>query len=119
MPTGLGASPHSPLPGNVYPPDDGWDQRRFRRLFGQGALLSTLLLTALVLLGRWLRSQTIHPFSDAFAFALLNVGKPLLVFNTLIAVAPFEGFHGRHLRDFNSWIWLLMSLLAVLVFIWA
>jgi len=51
---------------------------------------------------------------------LFSVGlNTLLVFNTLIAVAPFEGFHGRHLRDFNSWIWLLMSLLALLVFVWA
>jgi RimJ/RimL family protein N-acetyltransferase len=112
----LGFGSTFPLPGNLYPPGDGWDVRRFRRLSGRGALISTLLLAGCILLGGGLRHLSLHPFTDVFAIALLRVGKPLLLFNTLIAVAPFEGFHGRHLRDWNKGIWLAMSIVAVALF---
>lgn len=42
-----------------------------------------------------------------------------MVFDTLAAVAPFEGFNGRHLRDFNHLIWLALSAIAVIILIWA
>lgn len=47
-----------------------------------------------------------------------GVGKPLLIFDTLVAIAPFEGFNSRHLRDGNRLAWLGLSALAIVVFVW-
>lgn len=104
-----------PLPGNFYPAGDGWDQRKLRQPFARGAGLSVFLILVAVLLGSWLRGQPAPWLGAAFGHTLLAVGKPLLIFNTLVAVAPFEGFHGRHLRDNNPRTWLLISGIAVWV----
>lgn len=77
--------------------------------------MSTLLLAGLIGLGGiWGGSD--HEFVDALARSLQFVGKPLLVFDTLIAIGPFEGFNGRHLRDYNRYVWLALSALAVGIF---
>lgn len=112
----LGFGSTFPLPGNLYPPHDGWDQRSLRSFFGSGALLSTMLLAVCVLLCGWLRGRGLSPFIDSFALGLLRVGKPLLLFDTLFAFAPFEGFHGRHLRDHKRRVQIFMSALALAVF---
>ncbi len=108
-----------PLPGNFYPPGDGWSTRHFQVLLGQGAMASTLLVACLVILGSFISETGANEWLTPFALALVFVGKPLLVFDTLVAVAPFEGFNGRHLRDYNRLIWLALSAIAVIIFIWA
>ena len=108
-----------PLPGNLYPPGDGWSTRNFQTLLGKGAIISTLFVACLIILGSLIREAGSNEFLVEIAFALLFVGKPLLVFDTLVAVAPFEGFNGRHLRDYNHPIWLMLSATAVIIFIWA
>lgn len=111
----LGFGQTFPLPGNLYPPGDGWRVRDYQTLFGRGAFMSTLLLAGLIGLGGiWGGSD--HEFVDALARSLQFVGKPLLVFDTLIAIGPFEGFNGRHLRDYNRYVWLALSALAVGIF---
>ncbi|WP_072619899.1 GNAT family N-acetyltransferase [Spirulina major] len=114
---GFGAA--FPLPGNLYPPGDGWSTRNFRTLLGQGAIVSTLFVTCLIILGSLLSEAGSNEFLAAIGFALLFVGKPLLIFDTLVAVTPFEGFNGRHLRDYNRPIWLMLSAIAVTIFIGA
>ena len=108
-----------PLPGNFYPPGDGWSTRHFQTLLGQGAMASTLLVACLVILGSFISETGANEWLTPFAMALVFVGKPLLVFDTLVAVAPFEGFNGRHLRDYNRLLWLALSAIAVIIFIWA
>lgn len=115
----LGFGNTFPLPGNIYPLGDGWSTRHFQTLLGQGAIISTSLVACLIVLGSLLRNTTGNDFFDHIALALLFVGKPLLIFDTLVAVAPFEGFNGRHLRDYNRLIWLALSVIAVIIFIWA
>lgn len=108
-----------PLPGNFYPPGDGWSARHFQALLGQGAMVSTLLVACLIILGSFISATGANELLSRFAMALVFMGKPLLVFDTLVAVAPFEGFNGRHLRDYNRLIWLALSAIAVIIFIWA
>ena len=108
-----------PLPGNIYPRGDGWSVRHYQGMLGQGAIVSNLFILCLIIMGSLLKNTASNEFLGHFALALLFVGKPLLVFDTLVAVAPFEGFNGRHLRDYNHLIWLVLSTIAVIVFIWA
>lgn len=108
-----------PLPGNLYPPGDGWHTRDHRTVLGQGAVVAALLLAGLVVLGSVVRGATEVAFLAQVAQALLFVGKPLLVFDTLLAVAPFEGFNARHLKAYDRRAWWLLSLLAIVLFAWA
>lgn len=108
-----------PLPANLYPPGDGWHTRDFQVLLGQGAIVSNSLVAGLIMIGFLVRDPANHAFFAHVASALVFVGKPLLVFDTLVAVAPFEGFNGRHLRDYNRLVWLALSAIAVIIFIWA
>lgn len=113
---GVGFGKTMPLPGNVYPPGDGWSMRDHRVVLGQGAIVSALLVAGLILAGSLVRGAAGGSFIGEVGLALLFVGKPLLVFDTLVAIAPFEGFNGRHLRDYNRAAWALLSLLAVGLF---
>lgn len=108
-----------PLPGNMYPQGDGWRVQNYQDMFGRGAVVSTMLVAFLILLGALLKDTANNEFLGYLGQALLCVGKPLMVFDTLVAVAPFEGFNGRHLRNYNRLVWLPLSAIAVLIFIWA
>lgn len=108
-----------PLPGNLYPPGDCWSTHDYRAVLGQGAIVSALLVASLILVGSWARGTEGGGLVAELGLALMFVGKPLLVFDTLVAIAPFEGFNSRHLRDYNRAVWVTLSLLAVGVFLWA
>lgn len=108
-----------PLPGNVYPRGDGWRISNYKKVFGQGAVVSTLFVASLIMLGAFLQNNASSEFLRYLGLALLFVGKPLMVLDTLVAVAPFEGFNGRHLRGYNRLIWIALSGIAVILFVWA
>lgn len=108
-----------PLPGNLYPPGDGWSARHFKVVLGQGAIVSAFLVACLIILGSLVKDATGNEFLAKIAFSLVFVGKPMLLFDTLITVAPFEGFNGRHLRDYNRFLWCILSVHAVVLFLWA
>ena len=77
-----------------------------------------MLVAFLIILGSMLKDTANNEFLGYLGVALLFIGKPFLVFDTLAAVAPFEGFNGRHLRDYKRLIWLALSAIAVIIFIW-
>lgn len=116
---GIGFGKTMPLPGNLYPPGDGWSTRDYRAVLGQGAIVSALLVASLILAGSWARGADGGGLVAELGLALMFVGKPLLVFDTLVAIAPFEGFNSRHLRDYNRAVWAGLSCLAVGLFLWA
>ncbi|WP_372425542.1 GNAT family N-acetyltransferase [Salinarimonas chemoclinalis] len=107
-----------PMPGNVYPAGDGWRTRDHVGRLGRGAVASALALAALVLAASAARGTGISPGVDAVAAAIVFVGKPLLVFDTAIAVAPFDGFNARRLRNFHTPTWLALASLGIAVFVW-
>lgn len=104
------------LPGNMYPCGDGWSTRKYRRMLGRGAIISTLLVAGLILVGSLMRDAALHPVFNYTGTALLFVGKPLLIFDTLIAVPPFEGFNSRHLRDYHWFVWGAASALSLVIY---
>ncbi len=115
----LGFGATLPLPGNLYPPGDGWRARDYQKVFGHGAILSAITLAGLILLGAWAKEGLADQFLVQITWTWLFVGKPLLLFDTLVALAPFEGFNSRHLRDFHRPAWILLSAVAIALFIWA
>jgi len=108
-----------PLPGNVYPRGDRWRVQNYQDIFGRGAIVSVMLGAFLIMLGSVLQDAATNEVVGYLGLGLVFVGKPLLIFDTLMAIAPFEGFNGRHLRDYNRLVWLALSALAVVLFIWA
>lgn len=104
-----------PLPGNLYPAGDGWRMRDHVPRLGRAAVASALAIAALVLAASFLRGLDAPRFLHDAALAIVFVGKPLLVFDTVIAVAPFDGFNARRLRDRHRPTWLALASLAVLV----
>lgn len=81
-------------------------------------MVSTVLVALLIILGSLLRETANNEFSGYLGLALVYVGKPLLVFDTLVALPPFEGFNGRHLRDYSRSAWMVLSALSVVIFVW-
>lgn len=106
-----------PLPGNLYPVGDGWRTRDHIARLGRSAVASALVLSALVLAASAMRPHAIS-FIDELARVIVFVGKPLLLFDTLVAVAPFEGFNARHLRDYRKPTWIALAALGIAVFLW-
>lgn len=106
-----------PLPGNLYPAGDGWRTRDHIVRLGRSSVASAVVLGALVLAASTMRPQAIS-FIDELARVIVFVGKPLLLFDTLVAVAPFEGFNARHLRDYHKPTWFALAALGLAVFFW-
>lgn len=104
-----------PLPGNLYPAGDGWRTRDHVPRLGRAAVASALAIAGLVLAAAFLRGVDAPRFVHDAAHAIVFVGKPLLVFDTVIAIAPFDGFNARRLRDWHKPTWLALAAMAVLV----
>ena len=107
-----------PLPGNLYPKGDGWRTRDYTKTLGQAAVANALVLVCIVLGASLVRERMTGEFLEQAMLILIFVGKPLLLFDTLVAIAPFEGFNARHLRDYSRPAWLALAALAVVVFVW-
>lgn len=75
-----------------------------------------MFVAFLIMLGSVLKDTATHEVLEYLGLGLVFVGKPLLIFDTLVAIAPFEGFNGRHLRDYSRLVWLALSALAVVLF---
>lgn len=107
-----------PLPGNLYPKGDGWRTKDHSVALGRAAVASAVVLAGLVLAASALRTPETLLILDRIAWTVVVVGKPLLVFDTVVAVAPFEGYNARHLRDYNKPVWLSLAGIAIAVFVW-
>lgn len=108
-----------PLPGNLYPKGDGWKIRNYRKVLGRAAVANTLTLSCIVLAASWTGLKTEIAFLQTLSFTLLFVGKPLLLFDTVVAIAPFDGFNATRLKEYNLAVWLLLTLLATGLFLFA
>ena len=108
-----------PLPGGYYPPGDDWRVAEHRAMLGRGAMLSAGLMAGLLGLAALARDGTGHALLDDSVATLRFVGRPLLVFDTLLACTPFQGFNGRRLLEHHRLAWCLLALLAVAVVLWA
>ncbi len=106
-----------PLPGNLYPAGDGWKTKNYRKMYGRAAIINTLTLSVLILASSWAGSITENSALQSLFNMLLFVAKPLLLFDTVIAIAPFDAFNATRLKNYNVTVWLILSVLAVVIFL--
>ncbi|KAL0208385.1 hypothetical protein P9112_010972 [Eukaryota sp. TZLM1-RC] len=99
-----------PLPGSMYPKGDGWKTLDHRKLYGVASIINFVIQLLLYTILRFTASSLDSLFQPV-VFYLISFGSILLLFDTLFAVAPLEGFNSRHLRDFSKPIWILFCLL--------
>lgn len=105
-----------PVPGGAYPVDERWRYRDALPRLGPMALAgagSMVVLTATAWgLERWGRvPEAVVPW---LGYAQM-VGAPLALFDTAMVFFPFFCFNGRHVRDWNRPVWVLLALVGVTV----
>ena len=106
-----------PLPGGLYPPGDGWKYRDGLPTLGPIALAGTLAVAATVAAALWLHSVVAQPSLAVWLSALLFVGKPLLLFDSVMVFAPFQAFNARRIFDYNRVLWGLVAILGLGLFV--
>jgi len=107
-----------PLPGNLYPAGDGWKTKNYRIKYGRAAIFNTLVLSVVILASSWAGSMTENIALQSLFNTLLFVGKPLLLFDTVIAIAPFDAYNATRLKNYSPTAWLLLSVLAIVIFLY-
>lgn len=106
-----------PLPGGLYPPGDGWKYRDVLPRLGPVAVAGTLAVALIVAGALMLKAAGAGGFMGQFAFAVLFVGKPLLLFDSAIAIAPFTAFNARRIFDYNRALWAGVAALGIVLFL--
>ncbi len=103
-----------PVPGSVYPRQEGWKYREHMRSLGVTALagaLAVVLLAWAVPLYQLLGGtpgETLITFATlAFMVAFFDIALPFF---------PFSGYNGRRLWDWNIFSWIIPAVLVVLLF---
>ncbi|MEM1254027.1 MAG: GNAT family N-acetyltransferase [Cyanobacteria bacterium P01_H01_bin.21] len=106
-----------PIPGGVYPVTDQWRYRELLPKLGWIALAGNLPVL-LIVWGAWILSQSGLFATDIQAWldTLLLVGKPLVLFDSVMLVFPFVSFNGRRLWDWNKVVWATLAAGSVTVF---
>ena len=94
-----------PMAGGLYPPGDGWKYRDVLPQLGPVAVAGTLAVAVIVAAALVVRDPEVSGAMQQLAFALLFVGKPLLLFDSAVAIAPFTAFNARRIFDYNRLLW--------------
>ncbi len=104
-----------PLPGGTYPAGDQWRARDEVRRRGIAAFCWVIVLL-LIVAGAYV---ALHFDVLADWRALLQsvafVGTAYLLFDAILATAPFSCFHAKRIRDWSLPAWMLTALGAVVV----
>jgi hypothetical protein len=107
-----------PVPGGAYPVLGSWSYRVSLPKLGPMALagvLPTLVLTATA----WglARFAGLAPGLEEWIGYALFVGGWLALFDVVLIFFPFVSFNGRRIWDWNRPVWMVLSLVALAVFL--
>jgi GNAT superfamily N-acetyltransferase len=106
-----------PIPGTIYPASNNWRYRDLIPKLGPIALIGTLSVLAITY-GLWalshftILSLNVKTWVDTYLF----IGKPIVLFDTVMIFFPFVSFSGRRIWDWNRAIWVVLAVAAVVVF---
>ncbi len=105
-----------PVPGSLYPTGSDWSYRERLNALGRISLAgtSTLLATA------WTFSMLVPvlpPTLLPWVEGTIQLAKPLLIFDVVLAFFPFACFNSGRLWDWNRLLWLFLSIPAVLFYV--
>lgn len=105
-----------PLPGSVYPRADRWPEGAARAL-ALAALAGTGAVALVVAAALWARGGSAGPLAATLAAPLLFVGKPLLLFDTVMAFPPFQSFAAQRIRELHRGLWVAVAALGLALFL--
>lgn len=106
-----------PMPGGIYPCADGWRYPDYQGTFGMAALFSATAVAFAVLLAIGLREMADGPTTGILVTAFLMVGKPLLLFDTVVACAPFHCFHASRIFELDWRVWIVAAAIGLTLFL--
>lgn len=108
-----------PLPGGCYPPGDGWHYRQFQRQLAIAAAGATGTVALLLVAAFGARLWGATGFTADVARSLLDVGMALLLFDSIIAMGPFQGYSARRMLDHNRKLWLAFAIVGIAFYLLA
>ena len=106
-----------PLPGSAYPREPGWRYPDALPALGAAALAGAGAVALAVALALWVVAALPGSVAAAFAGSVLFVGKPLLLFDTVMAFPPFQAFAARRIYDLNRGAWLAAATVGLVLFL--
>jgi len=105
-----------PLPGSVYPREPGGRHAGQRPVLGSVALAGVAAVASAVGVALWVAATHAGTLAGAFAGSILFVGKPLLLFDTVMAFAPFQAFNARRIYEYHRGVWAAVAALGLVLF---
>lgn len=106
-----------PLPGSVYPRDPDWRYPDALPALGAAALAGVGALAAIVAVALLVVTTAPGTTAAAFAGSVLLIGKPLLLFDTVLPFPPFQAFAARRIYDFSRFAWLGAAAVGLALFL--
>jgi len=106
-----------PLPGSVYPAAEGRPARDAGPALATAALAGTLAVALLVGLALWAGTAFAGTVLATAASGVLSVGKPLLLFDTLMPFPPFHAFNARRIFEHHRGLWAGLAVIGALLFL--
>ncbi|WP_045222064.1 GNAT family N-acetyltransferase [Desulfonatronum thioautotrophicum] len=106
-----------PLPGGLYPRQDRWRYPDALPALGLAAVAGTASVMALVALALAVSGMQVGGFAQALAGALLFIGKPMLLFDSILAFPPFSCFNARRIFDLHRGLWAGFAVLGAILFL--
>ena len=106
-----------PLPGSVYPCEGRGRQGTTQRALGIAALAGAAMVAFVVAAAMWTRANFADTLIDTLAASLLFVGKPLLLFDTVMAFPPFQAFAARRIFELHRGLWAAVATLGLALFL--
>ena len=106
-----------PLPGSVYPREAGSRRAENAPALGIAASAGVAATALAVAAAAW--TAAAHPgnLAGAFAGSVLFIGKPLLLFDTVMAFPPFQAFSARRIYEFHRGVWAAVAALGLVLFL--
>ena len=103
-----------PAPGGVYPRER---EPHALDALGAAALAGTLAVAALVAASLWVEAAFAGSRAGTAAAMLLFVGKPLVLFDAVMAFPPFQAFNARRIYALNRGLWAGVAALGLALFL--
>ena len=106
-----------PIPGGLYPRQNNWHYPDALPALGRAAAAGTASVMVMVALALTVSGMHAGGFVQALASALLFIGKPLLLFDSILALPPFSCFNARRVFDLHRGLWAGFAFLKAVRFL--
>lgn len=103
------------LPGGCYPAGAVWRYHQHARTLAHSAAAGTTMVALLLLGAIALRGSNPEGFIAEVVAGIVNIGMGLLVFDSVVAIGPFQGYNARRMLDHSRRLWSAVACVGVAV----